>query len=110
MKQIDKELYVSLVKQEEDLAAFASLVEEKIGEVKDRNVIIDLLQENDLQPADFLRFVTISNTHRQRKNSFVVITEAVGVDEVPEELILVPTLGEAEDLIQMEEIERDLGF
>jgi hypothetical protein len=29
---------------------------------------------------------------------------------VPEELLVVPTLTEAEDIIQMEEIERDLGF
>lgn len=110
MKQIDKELYVSLLKEEGDFAAFATLVEEKIGEMKDRNIIVDLSQEEDLQPAQFLGFVNISNTHRQRNKSFVVITDAVGVDDVPEELILVPTLGEAEDLIQMEEIERDLGF
>lgn len=110
MKQIDKELYVSLLKEDGDFAAFAALVEEKIGEVKDRNIIVDLSQEDDLQPAQLLRFVNISNAHRERKKSFVVITDTVGVDEVPEELILVPTLGEAKDLIQMEEIERDLGF
>ncbi len=28
----------------------------------------------------------------------------------PESLVVVPTLGEAEDLIEMERIERDLGF
>lgn len=110
MKQEEKELYVELVKEEGDLAAFASLVEEKIGELKDRNIVVDLSSEKALQPAQLLRFVNISDTHRQRKKSFVVVTQQVGVDEVPDELILVPTIGEAEDLIQMEEIERDLGF
>jgi len=31
-------------------------------------------------------------------------------DEVPEEISVVPTLQEAKDLIEMEEIERDLGI
>lgn len=110
MKQTDKELYVSLLKEGEEFAAFATLVEEKTGELKDRNIIVDLSREKDLQPAQFLGIVNVSDTHRQGNKSFVVITDAVGVDDVPEELILVPTLREAEDLIQMEEIERDLGF
>lgn len=110
MKQEEKELYVGLTKEEGDLAAFVSLVEEKIGELKDRNIVVDLRTQKDLQPAQLLKFINISDTHRKRKKSFVVVTQEVGVDEVPEELILVPTIGEAQDLIEMEEIERDLGF
>ena len=34
----------------------------------------------------------------------------VDADEVPEEIIVVPTLQEARDIIEMEEIERDLGI
>lgn len=110
MKQTDNELYVSLLKEGGNFASFATLVEEKTGELKDRNIIVDLSQQEDLQPSEFLVFVNISNTHRQGNKSFVIVTDALGVDDVPEELILVPTLGEAEDLIEMEEIERDLGF
>jgi hypothetical protein len=32
------------------------------------------------------------------------------MDEIPDELIIVPTIQEAQDVIGMEEIERDLGF
>jgi len=32
------------------------------------------------------------------------------MDEIPYEMIVVPTLQEAGDIIEMEEIERDLGF
>ena len=42
--------------------------------------------------------------------SRVLVVEAVSLGEFPEECIAVPTLGEAKDLIEMERIERDLGF
>ena len=40
----------------------------------------------------------------------MIVTNTVNPDDIPEELFVVPTLQEAEDIIEMEEIERDLGF
>jgi hypothetical protein len=54
--------------------------------------------------------LTLSNTHRALKKSLVLVNAAVSTDEIPDELLVVPTLHEAEDVIDMEEIERDLGF
>lgn len=39
-----------------------------------------------------------------------MVNTALSRDEIPDELLIVPTIHEAEDLIDMEEIERDLGF
>ena len=55
-------------------------------------------------------FLKLSNRHRKNKHSFVIANDAINIDRVPDELVVVPTLREAEDIIQMEEIERDLGF
>lgn len=44
------------------------------------------------------------------EKSFVLVSNAVTIDELPEEIIVVPSLKEAEDLIQMDEIQRDLGI
>ena len=44
------------------------------------------------------------------QHSRVLVVEAADLEQLPEDCIAVPTLGEAEDLIQMERIERDLGF
>ena len=38
------------------------------------------------------------------------VNDAIEVDEVPFEMIVVPTIQEAGDIVEMEEIERDLGF
>jgi len=40
----------------------------------------------------------------------VLVTTADQLALFPESCIVVPTLGEAEDLIEMDRIQRDLGF
>jgi hypothetical protein len=39
-----------------------------------------------------------------------VVNSALDPDIIPDEIMVVPTLLEAQDVIEMEEIERDLGF
>ena len=55
-------------------------------------------------------FLEISKAHQMNEKSFVLVSNAVTIDELPEEIIVVPSLKEAEDLIQMDEIQRDLGI
>ena len=40
----------------------------------------------------------------------MLIANSENIDEIPEELNMVPTLIEAQDILEMEAIERDLGF
>ena len=48
--------------------------------------------------------------HTKGKKSIVFVTNSVNFNKVPKNIILVPTILEAHDIIEMEEIERDLGF
>ena len=57
-----------------------------------------------------MSFLRLCNNHRGAKNSFVIVTDKVNLDEIPDEIVVVPTMQEAYDIIEMEEIERDLGF
>ena len=59
---------------------------------------------------ELLCFLEISNQQRAAQKSFVLVNKAVHIDHVPEELMVVPTLEEAKDVIDLEEIQRDLGF
>ena len=74
------------------------------------NVIIDFSCWKSLLIEELLNLLELSSNHRSKKNSFVVINNAINPDDIPQEIIVVPTLQEAEDIIEMEEIERDLGF
>jgi hypothetical protein len=86
------------------------LQQQIITHYQGKNVVIDLLKYTHITLDELLELLILSNTHRAAKNSFVIVNDAVDPDEIPEELVVVPTLQEAEDVIEMEEIERDLGF
>ena len=111
MKINNFDTYVVLADDHNNLKEFASFLEFQIlNKFGGQNVVIDLLNYPALTLDELLYFLKTSNIHRNKKQSFVLVTDAVDPDTIPEELIVVPTLQEAGDIIEMEEIERDLGF
>jgi hypothetical protein len=48
--------------------------------------------------------------HCKGKKSFVIVAENIDFNAVPKSLVVVPSVLEAHDIIDMDEIERDLGF
>lgn len=78
--------------------------------IENDHIIVNLFSFSKLTTGDILEFLTLSNSHRESGKSFVLVTDKVSYDEVPEEIVVVPTLQEARDVIEMEEIERDLGL
>ena len=77
---------------------------------KNDNLIVNLTSLNKIPSGQIVEFLQISNKHRKAKHSFVIVTDKVELDEMPDEIVVVPTLQEAYDIIEMEEMERDLGF
>lgn len=110
MKTIRKENYIILRDEKEDVKNFAVFLQSVYDQFENDNLVIDMLKYEDLRLDDLLEFLPLSNRHRKKKGSFIIVNDSMEVDLVPEELIVVPTLPEAEDVIQMEDIERDLGF
>lgn len=110
MKVTEKEGYKIFADEKDNVSQFASSLESIHPNFRDENVVIDILKYGELRLDELLQFLNLSNTHRKGKRSFVIANDAINIEKVPEELLVVPTLQEAEDIIQMEEIERDLGF
>jgi type IV secretory pathway VirB4 component len=102
--------HVLLTDERDDLQGFASYLTGIWEQFTGVNVIIDLTKYNEATLEDFLAFLLLSNKHRATKQSFIMINDSASMDHVPEELMIVPTYQEALDVLEMEEIERDLGF
>lgn len=85
-------------------------INESYDKICNDNIIVNLTSLKKITLEDIIEFLQISNTHRRAKHSFVIVSDAIEIDEVPDELVVVPTLQEAFDIIEMEEMERDLGF
>lgn len=107
----DREDNITIVLQEN--ASLQTLIEglnSAYKDLKNDHIILNLFSFAKLRSGDILQFLQLSNTHRASGKSFILVTEKVSYDEVPEEICVVPTIQEARDIIEMEEIERDLGL
>ena len=110
MKTSRKENFLLIVNEDASLADFASELTKHHDDFKGENVVVDIRSYKNPSSDHLLAFLEISNLHRSENKSFVLVNDAVGIDDLPDELVVVPTLQEAEDMIQMDEIQRDLGF
>ena len=110
MKITRKEKFVLLEDEKNELAGFANYLTKNEKFFEKDNIIVDLSEFEDLELKELLMFLEFSNVHRLKKRSFVIVNKALAIDKVPDEIIVVPTLQEGEDIIDMEELERELGF
>ena len=74
---------------------------------KDSDVVFQL---KDTAISSLDELVSISETHRQSNQSFVVVSTQLNQDDFEDDFTIVPTLQEALDYIEMELMQRDLGF
>ena len=107
----DKDGNTTIVFQENiSLAAFIENVEQAYPRLKNDHIILNLFSFERLDANDLLEFLELSNQHRAAMKSFVLVSKKVTYDDIPEEICLVPSIQEAKDIIEMEEIERDLDL
>ncbi|MBU2903841.1 MULTISPECIES: ribonuclease Z [Arenibacter] len=108
---LDKEGNVTTVLQENiSLNKFLSNFRDMYPKIKNDHIIVNLFSFSKLTSNDVLEFLELSDAHRKTKKSFVLVTGKVSYDEVPDRICVVPTIQEAKDIIEMEEIERDLDL
>ena len=107
----DKDNNITLITQEKStIVELVKKLQATYPKFKNDNVIINLSVLNKVTLQEIVEFLEVSNRHRGAKHSFVIVSEQANLDEMPDEIIVVPTLEEAYDVIEMEEMERDLGF
>jgi hypothetical protein len=91
-------------------ADFLMKVTHEHNTYKNSNLILDLTHDKSLSLEDVKSFADLIKLHKKQKKSIVLVADSVNFNAVPKSIILVPTILEAHDIIEMEEIERDLGF
>ena len=107
----DKDGNISIITQEKvSIVELVKKLNVIYNRFKNDNIIVNLTSLKSLTNQDVIEFLQISNQHRKAKHSFVIVTDRIKLDDIPNELVIVPTIQEAYDIIEMEEIERDLGF
>ena len=108
MKVKEKNNNIVFKKISEEINGFVDKILDQKTLFKDKNVVIDL-EDISLRPSQIIEFEELAEVQRLQKKSFVIVAD-IDLDEIDENIIVIPTLQEAFDVIEMEEIERDLGF
>ena len=74
------------------------------------HLVLEISENLNIDDAIISLLLIIAEDLNRKGMSFVTIKSSVNIDDFPENINIVPTLQEAEDMIEMESIERDLGF
>ena len=108
---IDKKGNTTIVTQEKaTVTELVQRLEQNYEHYKSDNLIINLFSLKESKTIPLAEFLRLSEKHKLGKHSLVLVNKYLPFDAIPEGLNVVPTLVEAHDLIEMEEIERDLGI
>lgn len=91
-------------------AEFYQKLSKEYNSYKSQNLIIDLLYDKALTMTDIKLFLEMTKNQKSEKKSLVLVADTINFNDVPTKLTVVPSTQEAHDIIEMEEIERDLGF
>jgi len=110
MKISKKNTYTFISSTENSFSNFITAFKTENLNSIENHIIVELSENLNTTLSDLSLFLDIAENHRSNGMSFVVICNGIDIDDVPDEINVVPTLHEAEDVLEMEEIERDLGF
>ncbi|MDR7372277.1 ribonuclease Z [Flavobacterium aquidurense] len=110
MKVDQKGHTVTIKDTQGDVNSFLEKVTQQFKTFEKHNIIIDLSADANLAESDLKLFLPLSKQQKKSKKSFVIVVSDLDFNSISDKLLVVPSLLEAHDIIEMEEIERDLGF
>ncbi|WKD84766.1 hypothetical protein KCTC32516_00100 [Polaribacter huanghezhanensis] len=110
MKISQKDNYILISSTENSFAEFIKAFKAEKLNVAKNHTILELSENLNTTLNDLSLFLDIATNYSANGMSFVVVCNEIDIDEIPDEINVVPTLQEAEDVLEMEVIERDLGF
>ena len=103
--------HTTIIKDTEgDIVLFLEKINNQYSSFKDHNLIFDISHDKSVDVKSIKIFSDLAKNHKKGKKSLVFVVKDLDYNKVPVFITVVPTQLEAQDLIEMDEIERDLGF
>lgn len=106
----EKDDYTLVHQKENSFSKFVSDFEKNHKNIENNNTIILLSDDTSISEEEIFVFLRYSEIHNNNGTTFVLVRKGIDIDNFPEEFNIAPTLQEAEDILEMENIQRDLGF
>ena len=110
MKVTTKGHTIIIKDTEGNIINFLEKINSQYNSFKDSNLILDISHDTTVDVKSIKIFSDLFKIKKKEKKTLVLVVENIDYNKVPVSIIVVPTQLEAQDLIEMDEIERDLGF
>jgi hypothetical protein len=109
--KVDQKDHFTVIKDTQgNIQNFLEKITHEHATFKTQNLILDITHNKNVEIKDIKLFSDLSKAHCKGKKSFVLVASDIDFNAIPTQLTVVPSIQEAQDIIEMEEIERDLGF
>lgn len=109
--KVEQKGHTAILKETKgDVNAFAENISNQYTTYGKLNLILDLTHDSNVVLQDLVAFKDLAKKHKTAKKSLVIVAQDIDFEEAPSYLVVVPSVLEAHDMIEMDEIERDLGF
>ena len=109
--KVDQKGHTTIIKDtQNNVEAFVGKITNEYHAFQNQNLILDISHDKAISTADLAHFKDLAKSHKKAKKSMIIVTDTVDFNKVPNYLNVVPSVLEAHDMIEMDEIERDLGF
>lgn len=109
--KVDQKGHTTIIKDtQNNVLAFVEKINNAYQTFQGQNLILDISHDKAISNADLFHFKELAKTHKKAKKSMIIVSDVIDFDKVPNYVNVVPSVLEAHDMIEMDEIERDLGF
>lgn len=105
-----KELYTIISSDEKSFSDFFNAFTTAYTSLKKEHLIIQFSENLNTTVEQISLFLDVADTQKSNGTSFAIVCNGIDIDAFPETFNIVPTFEEATDVLEMEAIERDLGF
>ena len=110
MKIEKKDAFLLVTCSEKSFSDFYNSFQIQQEHLHKEHLVVQISKTIRFTAKQLLLLVEISKEKKENNKSFVLVNSGTDVNSFPENFNIVPTLQEAEDIIEMEAIERELGF
>lgn len=100
--------YTLITPEEKTVAEFIDCFRKKFNTTSKEHILINFSENFNIETNEIKLFLDTANSFRENGMSFVLIVNDIDIDNVPDEINVVPTFEEAIDVLEMDAIERDL--
>lgn len=109
--KVEQKGHTTIIKDTQgNFLQFIEKLTTQFNSFKDQNLILDVSKDESISIEDLKQVKDLAKMHKKEKKTMVFVASTIDFNAIPRFLVVVPTVLEAHDIIEMEEIERDLGF